>query len=170
MEVPAGIDAVVANNRVSIKGPKGSLTREFLSKSIVISKEGNLIKFMAKPANKRNKTMMNTFRAHIRNMLKGVVEPYVYTLKVCSGHFPMTVAMKGNELSIKNFLGEKIARVVKVADDVKVKIEGDKITVEAIDIEKAGQCAASIEMATRITNRDRRIFQDGVWITSKPGA
>ena len=167
LEIPQGIEVRVEHNKVFIKGPKGSLEREFLSKSIVISKDGNLIKFTA---NKRNKTMMNTFMAHIRNMLNGVVNGYSYSLKVCSGHFPITVALKGNELSVKNFLGEKIPRVVKINSDVKVKVEGDKITVEGIDIEKTGQCAASIEQSTRITNRDRRIFQDGIWITSKPGA
>ncbi|MFA5142412.1 MAG: 50S ribosomal protein L6 [Candidatus Woesearchaeota archaeon] len=170
LEIPQGIEARVEHNKVFIKGPKGSLEREFLSKSIVISKDSNLIKFTARPANKRNKTMMNTFMAHIRNMLNGVVNGYSYSLKVCSGHFPITVALKGNELSVKNFLGEKIPRVVKINSDVKVKVEGDKITVEGIDIEKTGQCAASIEQSTRITNRDRRIFQDGIWITSKPGA
>jgi large subunit ribosomal protein L6 len=167
--VPKGTEAHVENNTVSVKGPKGAVKREFRSKKIIISKEGEVIRLLAKNANKRDKTMMNTFKAHIKNMVAGVVEGYVYTLKICSGHFPMTVAIKGDELSIKNFLGEKIPRTVKINKDVKVKIEGEKITVEGIDIEKCGQCAASIEQATRITNRDRRIFQDGVWITSKPG-
>lgn len=81
----------------------------------------------------------------------------------------MNVALKGDELSIKNFLGEKVPRVMKIQPDVKVKIDGEKIVVEGIDIEKCGQCAANIEKTTRITNRDRRIFQDGIWITSKPG-
>lgn len=111
--------------------------------------------------------IMKSFKAHINNLLKGVVEPYSYTLKICSGHFPMTVSVNKNQLIVKNLLGEKIPRVLDLKEGVTVKVEGENIIVESTDKEKAGQCAASIEQLTRRTGYDTRVFQDGCWITIK---
>jgi large subunit ribosomal protein L6 len=50
-----------------------------------------------------------------------------------------------------------------------VKVEGDIVLVESCDKELAGQTAADIEQLTRISNRDKRIFQDGIWLTERFG-
>jgi len=86
-------------------------------------------------------------------------------------HFPMNVSVdKTNHvLVINNFLGEKKERRAKILPNTDVKIEGDIVTVESPDIEAAGQTAANMEVTTHIRNRDRRVFQDGIWITEKPG-
>ena len=104
-----------------------------------------------------------------KKILKGVVEGHVYQLKICSSHFPMSAAVNNGEFSVKNFLGEKVPRTIKIKENVDVKVEGDIITVESPDKELAGQTAASIEQLCKITNRDRRIFQDGIYIISKAG-
>ena len=79
----------------------------------------------------------------------------------------MNVAVNNGVLTIKNFLGESVPRTLKIKDGSDVKVDGQIITVNSTDIEKAGQTAASIEQLTRITNRDRRIFQDGIFIIEK---
>ena len=112
--------------------------------------------------------MANTYKAHIHNMLRGVQNPFVYTLKACSGHFPMTTKVDKNQVIITNFLGEKTKRKAKIVEGVTVNINGIEITVEGIDLEKTGQTAANLEKATKIKGRDRRIFQDGCFIISKP--
>lgn len=169
IEIPVGVEVILVGNLIKIKGAKGEVQRNFMNKKINFVIKENKIVLFSKNGTKREKTMIKTFKAHIKNMITGVIEGYHYELKICSGHFPMNVALNGKELSIKNFLGEKIPRTLKISEDVKVKIEGDKIIVEGIDVEKCGQCAANIEKTTRITNKDKRIFQDGIWITSKPG-
>ena len=72
-------------------------------------------------------------------------------------------------VTIKNFLGETTPRKAKIVPGVQVKIEGDIIKLSSPNIESAGQTAANIETATKIRNRDRTRFQDGIWITKKAG-
>ena len=102
-------------------------------------------------------------------MIKGSSQNHVYTMKICSGHFPMNVTVDSSNVMIKNFLGEKVPRKARILDGVKVQVQGDIILVNGLDKEKVGQTAATIEQTTRITNKDRRIFQDGCYIISKPG-
>ena len=75
----------------------------------------------------------------------------------------------GDTLIVKNFFGEKIPRKAKIVPNVKVQVKGDEVTVSGIDIEAVGQTAANIEKCTVIKNRDRRVFQDGIWLVEKSG-
>ena len=54
-------------------------------------------------------------------------------------------------------------------ENVNVKIEGDVIVIESTDKEAAGKTATNIEQLTRITDKDRRIFQDGIYVIEKSG-
>ena len=169
IEIPEGIEINVTGSLVSVKGPEGENKREFNLGKIKIEKTGNDLVLGHDAATKTEKKIMNTTAAHIKNMIKGVQEKFVYTLKVASSHFPMTVKVEGNIATIKNFLGEKKDRFAKIADGVEVKVNKDIIEVISTDKELAGLVAANFEKATRITNRDRRIFQDGIYITNKSG-
>src|SRR3989344_9023355 len=111
--------------------------------------------------------MVNTFNAHIGNMIKGVQEQYRYVLKICSGHFPMNVTMSGEQLIVKNFLGEKNPRTLKLKKGATVKVDGEKITVESCDKELAGKVSSDIELLTSKRNRDLRVFQDGIYLIEK---
>ncbi len=167
LDIPKGVQISIADGRVTIKGPKGEVSREFTFPRINVSVEGDELLLSSKNATRRDKTKMGTIKAHIRNMIKGVTEGHVYRLKICSGHFPMNVSINGDVFTIKNFLGEKVPRTVKIKKGATVKVDGTEVTVESTDIETAGQAAADIEQLTRITNRDIRIFQDGIYITEK---
>ncbi|HLC99276.1 MAG TPA: 50S ribosomal protein L6, partial [Candidatus Nanoarchaeia archaeon] len=81
----------------------------------------------------------------------------------------MNVSVSGNEFNVANFLGEKTPRKLKIKDGVKVKVEGEFVVVEGIRKEDAGQVAANIEILTKVKGRDRRIFQDGIYIIEKDG-
>jgi len=169
IKIPEGVEVEVDGTRIVAKGKHGTNERKFNLSSLKIEKKNNEIIVGGEKVTRKEKMRMNTVAAHIANMIKGVQDKFEYKLKVCFSHFPMTVEVKGKEASIKNFLGEKVPRKAKIVNGAEVEVKGDVITVTASDIETAGQTAANLETATRITNRDRRVFQDGIFITSKCG-
>jgi large subunit ribosomal protein L6 len=169
IEIPEGIEVHVKKGLVTVKGPEGEIERNFNLYKISMGKKDGKIIIGSKESTKNEKRRTNTIAAHIRNMLKGVKEKFEYKLKICFVHFPSTLDIKGRKVSIKNFLGEKVPREFELPDGVEVKNEGGIISVSSCDIELAGQAAATFETTTRISKRDRRVFQDGIFITNKPG-
>lgn len=167
--LPAGVTFMIRNEAVVVKGKMGEAEKLLRSKRVSIRSEEGKVLLETSGISKNDKKMIGTFAAHIRNLVRGVTSGYTYTLKVCSEHFPMTVSASNNELIVKNFLGERYPRKLKLRKDVKVEITGNEIVVTSNNRESAGQCAASIETLAKRPNFDRRIFQDGIFITSKPG-
>ena len=165
----SGTDVKVDSGLITVKGEKGEVSRDFRHPKINVEIKEDKVSFKAKNATKREKKMIGTFKAHLRNLLKGAKEGHLYKLKICSGHFPMNVSLNGNIFSVKNFLGEKTPRTVKIKEGVSVKINGDIVEVESVSKELAGQTAADIEQLTRITDRDVNKFQDGIYIIYKDG-
>lgn len=169
IELPEGTTAQVERNMLRVKGPKGEMERNFVHPKIKLSSENGKVILTSSKATKREKAVLGSFFAHIKNILAGVQEPHVYKLKICSGHFPMNVSVSGDELVIKNFLGESVPRKVALIKGAEVKVEGNEILVSSPNKEIAGQMAAKIENLCRVTNRDIRIFQDGCYIIHKSG-
>jgi len=165
--IPEGVSVKVDNTHVSVKGKSGEASKEMHNPKIKVFAEANKIVIEALKPTRREQRIAYTFNAHIKNLIKGAAESYIYKLKICSGHFPMNVAVAGQEFVIKNFLGEAVPRKVALLPNVEVKIQGMEIIVSSVDREAAGQMAARIEQLCRITNRDRRVFQDGCYITKK---
>lgn len=168
LELPEGVTASLEGEILVVKGPQGENRRNFVYPTLKLNVEQGKVTLSSAKATKREKRMIGTYSAHIKNMVKGVQEKFGYELKVCSGHFPMNVTVSGNKFVIKNFLGEKHPREIEFPKDVEVKVNGDIVEVKSCSRELAGQVAARIEQMCRITDRDRRIFQDGVYIIKKP--
>ncbi len=169
IKIDGKINTHLDGSMLTLKGPKGEVKRDFPDKRVNISHKDDMIMLKAPRLSKTNKKIVKSYAAHIRNMAGGVLESYKYTLKICSGHFPMNVSVGSGQFIVKNFLGEKVPRILKLKAGAQVKVEGEIIVVESPDKEIAGQVSADIELLTRRTKYDTRIFQDGIWITSKCG-
>ena len=168
MEIPDGVQVSIGKE-VAVKGPKGAVKRVLYYPGVEIKVEGKKVTFVCKKATKREKKMLYTYMAHLANMFKGVQTPWVYKLKVCAGHFPMTVNLSGNALLVKNFLGEKVPRKMIIKPGVTVKVDGKDITVESVDKELAGAASSEMELLTFVSKKDRRVFQDGIFIIENAG-
>ncbi len=167
-ELPQGVAVTIDHGNVHVKGPKGEIARLMFVPGVAITSDVQKVTFKAKKATKREKAMLYTFLAHLKNMIRGVQSPWVYHLKICSGHFPMGAALSGSRFALKNFLGEKVPRECTIPAGVEVKIAGQEITVTAVDRELAGRVAGRLELLTFKSKKDQRIFQDGIYITQKP--
>lgn len=164
-----GVSISVEGYDITVKGPKGELNRRLMYPGFkfVLRENELILKSKEDKVSRKDKMFMNTYFAHIQNMMKGVTEGFSYKLKICSGHFPMSIIVEKNDLIVKNYLGEKVPRKAKLIGGVTVKVEGDFILLNGIDKEKVGQMAARIEQTAVVKNRDRRIFQDGCYIIEK---
>ncbi|MFC1769130.1 50S ribosomal protein L6 [Nanoarchaeota archaeon] len=169
IKLAEGVTASYDGLTFIMKGPKGEVSKIIKANNVKITIEGDKISIVGIGTTKNEKKMIGSINAHIKNLQKGVTEGHVYKLKVCSGHFPMNVVINKGEITIKNFLGEKFPRSLKIKEGVQVKLNGDQIVVEGTSKEICGQVSADIEKLTSVKGRDLRIFQDGIYIIEKDG-
>jgi len=167
--LPEGVNVRKEGRTLHVKGNEGEVSKEFNFGKLKYDKKDNKIILSHSLSTRKEKRMINTITAHLKNLINGVQNKFEYKLKVCSSHFPINVEMKGHIILIKNFLGEKTPRKCEIPKGAEVDINKDIITIKSSNREIAGQAAANFETVTKVRNRDRRVFQDGIFITSKPG-
>jgi len=168
--LPEGVQARVEGSKLIVKGPKGEISKDFFLNrvSIKILDSGKVF-IKADSETKVGKRMSRTAAAHVKNMLHGVKDGVTYKLKICASHFPISADIKNNELTVKNFIGEKRPRKLKLKQGVAGKVEGDIIVLQGVDKELVGTAASDIEKLCKRPDFDNRIFQDGIYIIEKQG-
>jgi len=168
MIIPDGVQITLKGTTVIVQGPKGTISKKLSHPKINIAVNGNIVQISCSQSpHKKEKAQLGTFKAHIRNMIKGVTQGYEYKMKTVFSHFPIKSSVEGNHLVIQNFLGERHPREADILENVKVEVKGETITITGIDKEKVGQTTANIERATKVKNRDIRVFQDGIYIIKR---
>ncbi|GFQ70035.1 60S ribosomal protein L9 [Trichonephila clavata] len=115
---------------------------------------------------------MRTICSHIENMIKGVTLGFLYKMRLVYAHFPINVntSENGTCLDIRNFLGEKIVRKVKMLPGVVCQNSTtlkDELIIQGNDIELVSQSAALIHQSTLVKNKDIRKFLDGIYVSEK---
>ena len=171
--IPEGIDVEINGMHVTVKGKNGQLTRDFddprHNRLVKIEKKDSVVHVSSNDTNRTINAVVGTVAAHIKNMIAGVSTGFKYEMKIMYTHFPITVSVSGAEVQIKNFFGEKGSRTADIVGSTKVNIDKEFVTLTGPSIEEVGQTAANIESACKLTGRDRRIFQDGIFIMKKHG-
>jgi len=167
IKLPEGVKATLKGRSLTLKGPKGELTRGLKQNRVEIKVDPEGILLRCDLPRRADKAELGSYASHVRNMIVGVTSGYEYKMKTVFAHFPIKTTVKGPVLMIENFLGERSARKADILPGVKVDVKGDQVTVIGIDLEKVSQTAANIETATKVRDRDIRVFQDGIYITQK---
>ncbi len=168
LEIPEDVTMKLEEGIVYVKGPKGECAKDFNRIKVRIRVEGRKVIIEAMGKKRSDYAILNAAKKHILNLFKGVREGYTYKLKIVYSHFPITVRVKDNIVYIENFLGERAPRKAKIVGKLtKVTVSGDDVIVQGPCLEEVSQTAANIEQATRIKEKDLRVFLDGVYIYEK---
>jgi len=167
IEIPDGVEVNVEGRVVTVKGAKGTLTRNFSEAPVSILQEGKTIKVQANWPRKKEAALVGTVSSHVQNMIIGVTKGFTYKLKIVFSHFPISVKVKENVVAIENFTGERSPRSVRIIGDAKVFVKEDDIIIQGINIEDVSQTAANIEQGTKVKIKDPRVFLDGIFIYEK---
>ncbi len=139
--IPAGVTVDIAeNNKVTVKGPKGTLER-VLPSEMTIENNGAEIEVKRPNDLKRNKALHGLTRSLLNNMVVGVTDGYEKTLEINGVGY--RAAKQGNKLVLT--LGYSHPVEMIDPEGLEIIVEGtNKIIVKGIDKEKVGQYAAEI--------------------------
>jgi large subunit ribosomal protein L6 len=138
--VPAGVDVSVADNVLTIKGSKGTLT-QIINDKVELTQADNEITFAPANNDDANWAMAGTFRALINNMVVGVTEGFEKKLKLVGVGY--RVNAQGNKLDLS--LGFSHPVVYNVPSDMTVETPSNtEIVLKGADKQQLGQVAAEI--------------------------
>lgn len=167
IEVPAGVTVTVSDdNTVTVKGPKGELTRQF-NKDMKIEQEGNVITVVRPSDSKEHRTIHGTTRALLANMVKGVSEGFSRSLELIGVGY--RAQLQGKKL----VLNVGYSHPVEFTPENGIEIEvpsNTKIVVKGIDKERVGAFAADIR-AVRPPEpyKGKGIRYEGEYVRRKEG-
>lgn len=138
--IPSGVDVTLDNTVITVKGPKGTLTRE-LHKDMQITVENNEINVVRPSDNKLHRSLHGTTRSVVSNMVSGVTEGFSRNLELVG------VGYRASKSGDKIVLNVGYSHPVEITPEPGIEFEvpsNTKITVKGIDKERVGAYAAKI--------------------------
>ncbi|AIQ49555.1 50S ribosomal protein L6 [Paenibacillus sp. FSL R7-0345] len=138
--VPSGVDVTLDNAVITVKGPKGTLTRE-LHKDMKVTVENNEITVVRPSDNKLHRSLHGTTRSVVSNMVSGVTEGFSKSLELVG------VGYRASKSGDKIVLNVGYSHPVEITPEAGIEFEvpaNTKIIVRGIDKERVGAYAAKI--------------------------
>ena len=139
--VPTGVDVTITGNDVTVKGPKGTLSRTIAQQLSVTRQEDGSILVTRPDDERESRSLHGLSRTLINNMVVGVTEGYSKQLEIVGTGYRVVQKGTGIELS----LGFSHTVSVDAPEGVELKVDGNlKIIVSGISKEQVGEVAANI--------------------------
>lgn len=163
--IPSGVEISVSGDLISVKGPKGTLTRSLVPE-VTVSVENNTVVLSPKGETDHTRALWGTYASHIQNMILGVTEGHVKKLELEGVGY--RAEMKGQTVSL--LVGFSHPVELPIPEGVEVSIEKNAITVSGIDKEAVGQFSATLR-AVRPPEpyKGKGIHYEGEYIIRKQG-
>lgn len=138
--VPAGVEVTLNGNHITVKGPKGTLERDF-APSISVAQENGVLSVSRATDSKQDRSLHGLTRTLIANMIIGVTEGFSKKLQINGVGY--RCEKKGNEVFLKVGFSHEVS--VKENEDIQLEVpDANTIIVKGIDKQKVGQFAAEI--------------------------
>ncbi|CAI9267788.1 unnamed protein product [Lactuca saligna] len=178
MDIPDGIEIKIKAKIIEVKGPRGTLTRNFkhlnLDFMLITDEETGKkkLKVDAWFGSRKTTAAIRTALSHVSNLITGVTQGFRYKMRFVYAHFPINASISNSNsaIEIRNFLGEKKVRKVDMLDGVTV-VRSEKVKDELIldgnDIELVSRSCALINQKCHVKNKDIRKFLDGIYVSDK---
>ncbi|MEI6232700.1 MAG: 50S ribosomal protein L6 [Planctomycetota bacterium] len=146
--IPAGVDVKIEGQRVTVKGPKGSLTQDLTGAiSAEIDAATKEVSFTRGTDLRADRAKHGLYRAIINNMIEGVTKGYLKELEIQGVGYRAELSSDKKKLRLFVGYNTKIPEIYAIPEGVKVTLPvPTKITVEGIDKQLVGQVAASIRL------------------------
>jgi large subunit ribosomal protein L9e len=175
VDIPDNVEIKLKGRTVIVKGPRGTLRRNFNHINLELSLLGKKNKKLRVDkwwGNRKELATVRTSCSHVQNMVKGVTMGFRYKMRSVYAHFPINVVIQegGALVEIRNFLGEKYIRRVRMRAGVGCALstaQKDELVLEGNDVELVSNSAALIQQATTVKNKDIRKFLDGIYVSEK---
>ncbi|MFP7480001.1 50S ribosomal protein L6 [Terribacillus saccharophilus] len=140
LEIPAGVEFKNENNTVTVKGPKGELTRTF-HQDMVIKVEENVLTVERPTDSKEHRALHGTTRSILGNMVQGVHAGYEKALEIIGVGYRAT--KQGNKVVINAGYSHPVE--VENRDGIEIEVPSNtRVVVKGIDKEAVGAVAANI--------------------------
>lgn len=140
VELPTGVDVTLDGNVVTVKGPKGTLTKTF-HKDMIITKDGNVLKVERPSEEKLHKSLHGLTRTLLHNMVTGVTQGFNKELDI--NGIGYRAAKQGKKLVMN--LGYSHQVEVEEVPGITIDVpQPNKIIISGPDKQQVGQFAAEV--------------------------
>ncbi|KAH3668436.1 hypothetical protein OGAPHI_002190 [Ogataea philodendri] len=175
LDIPENVQVIIKSRKVLVKGPRGELKKDLGHIDVTFTKlSSSQIKISVHNGDRKHVASLRTVKSLISNLVKGVTVGFKYKMRFVYAHFPINVNIVNEEgqdyVEIRNFLGEKRLRKVKVWEGCKAAISStqkDELVVEGNSLENVSQTCADIQQICRVRNKDIRKFLDGIYVSER---
>ncbi|ORX99585.1 large subunit ribosomal protein L9e, variant [Basidiobolus meristosporus CBS 931.73] len=173
LTIPEGVTVDIKSRVVRVKGPRGTLSKDFHHVNMDIKKiSAKKVRLVVWHGARKHVACLRTISSLIKNMITGVTKGFEYKMRFVYAHFPINVNISDDSkiVEIRNFLGEKVIRRVPMLEGVTIKhseSQKDEIILSGNSLENVSQSAASIQQSTLAKNKDIRKFLDGIYVSEK---
>ncbi len=138
--IPSGVEVLVKGQEVTVKGPKGELTKKIRSNIKIEVKDNQVLVSVENPEDRIERAFWGLFRKLIANMVEGVTEGFSKQLEVNGVGYK--VALQGSKLVLH--LGFSHPVEFDLPEGISAQLEGNQITISGIDKQLVGDVAANI--------------------------
>ncbi|MDQ0220569.1 50S ribosomal protein L6 [Peribacillus cavernae] len=166
IEIPSGVTVTVEQNNVTVKGPKGELTRSF-NPDMTISVEENVLTVTRPSDEKEHRALHGTTRAVISNMVQGVSKGFEKSLELIG------VGYRAQKQGTKLILNVGYSHPVEIEPEQGVEVEvpsNTKVIVRGANKERVGALAANIrDVRPPEPYKGKGIRYEGEYVRRKEG-